>query len=113
MTTLARSAKQEGKIEQMEKKENYFDCVIGRNQESNATELLIAPLYSGLKVGDVVKARRKFEKDEKTYKVIFIDSYHKVDDVLMTALFVVTGEHPVKISARVEERLMDWEDVDG
>lgn len=108
-----RSAKQEGKIEQMEKKENYFDCVIGRNQESNATELLIAPLYSGLKVGDVVKARRRFEKDEKTYKIIFTDCYHKVDDVLMTALFVVTGEHPVKISARVEERLMEWEDVDG
>ena len=113
MTTLARSAKQEGKIEQMEKKESYFDCVIGRNQDSNATELLIAPLYSGLKVGDVVKARRKFEKDEKTYKIIFIDSYHKCDDVLMTALFVVTGEHPVKISARVEERMMEWEDVDG
>ena len=97
----------------MEKKNEYFDCVIGRKEDSNATELLIAPLYSGLKIGDVVKARRKFEKDEKTYKVIFIDSYHKVDDVLMTALFVVTGEHPVKISARVEERLMEWEDENG
>ena len=69
-------------------------------------------MYSGLKIGDVVKARRKFEKDERTYKVVFIDSYHKCDDVLMTALFVVTGEHPVKISARVEERMMEWSEND-
>ncbi len=80
-----------------------FDCIIGRD-EHGGTHLLIAPLFSSILVGDVVKTAQGI------FTVVFQDYNHTADDALMTALFVMNGIKPQKIVAKIEQRIMEWED---
>lgn len=90
----------------MKKEKERFDCVIGRDEEG-VPVLLIAPLYSFMKVGDKIKT------EKGTYTVVFTESNHQFDDTLMTALFVFSGVQPQKIIKKVEETVLKWGDFDA
>lgn len=82
-----------------------FDCIIGRD-EHGGTHLLIAPLFSSILVGDVVKTAQGI------FTVVFQDYNHTADDALMTALFVMNGIKPQKIMKKIEEVAIEWRKAD-
>lgn len=67
--------------------------------------LLIAPQFCGVRVGDYVKSQNGFK-----YKITFVDEYCELDGVLATGLMVALGMEPQKITKRVFEETVKWDD---
>jgi len=67
--------------------------------------LLIAPQFCGVRVGDYVKSQNGCK-----YKITFVDEYCELDGVLATGLMVALGMEPQKITKRVFEESVNWDD---
>lgn len=83
---------------------NRFTIMIGMDVGRHKA-LLIAPQFSGVRVGDYVKTKTGSE-----YKITFVDEYCELDGVLATGLMVALGMEPQKIVKRVFEESVNWDD---
>lgn len=83
---------------------NRFTIMIGMDVGRHKA-LLIAPQFSGVRVGDYVKTKTGSE-----YKITFVDEYCELDGVLATGLMVALGMEPQKITKRIFEESVNWDD---
>ena len=86
---------------------NRYTIMIGARDTIGlpAKALLIAPQFCGVRVGDYVKSQNGFK-----YKITFVDEYCELDGVLATGLMVALGTEPQKITKRVFEETVKWDD---
>lgn len=86
---------------------NRYTIMIGARDTIGlpAKALLIAPQFCGVRVGDYVKSQNGFK-----YKITFVDEYCELDGVLATGLMVALGMEPQKITKRVFEETVKWDD---
>lgn len=83
---------------------NRFTIMIGVDVGRHKA-LLIAPQFSGVRVGDYVKT-----KTDAEYKITFVDEYCELDGVLATGLMVALGMEPQRIIKRIFEESVNWDD---
>ena len=86
---------------------NRYTIMIGARDTIGlpAKALLIAPQFCGVRVGDYVKSQNGVK-----YKITFVDEYCELDGVLATGLMVALGTEPQKITKRVFEETVKWDD---
>ena len=86
---------------------NRYTIMIGARDTIGlpAKALLIAPQFCGVRVGDYVMSQNGFK-----YKITFVDEYCELDGVLATGLMVALGMEPQKITKRVFEETVKWDD---
>ena len=86
---------------------NRYTIMIGERDTIGlpTKALLIAPQFCGVRVGDYVKSQNGFK-----YKITFVDEYCELDGVLATGLMVALGMEPQKITKRVFEETVKWDD---
>ena len=86
---------------------NRYTIMIGARDTIGlpAKALLIAPQFCGVRVGDYVMSQNGFK-----YKITFVDEYCELDGVLATGLMVALWMEPQKITKRVFEETVKWDD---
>lgn len=81
----------------------YITLIVAEEPRSKIKQFLIAPRFSTIKSGDVVRA------NGMTFNVLFVDDYHEPDDEMWTALVSAIGI-PERVTAVMEA--VKWEDDD-